>query len=135
MGSAIHIHLQGSQENVSHGASSSPCCLVQQVGALACNTFQCYPVNRPLPPSLLLEPMPKGSWPHGTTCYVVAAGSLQPVESPALLPAGYPATSSVEPQAPLPAGFPVDYTSCIVDPVHDIISLFTLFTEPMVGKT
>ena len=67
---------------------------------------------------------------------MVATGFLHAMESPALLPAGYPAAfSSVEPQAPLPAGFPVDYTSCIVDPVHDIISLFTLFTEPMVGKT
>ena len=57
---------------------------------------------------------------HSTTCYMVATGFLHAMESPALLPAGYPAAfSSVEPQAPLPPRYPVDHTSSITDPDCD----------------
>ena len=41
------------------------------------------------------------SWPHGTTCYMVATDFLLPVESQAFLPAGYPA----------------NYANCLADPV------------------
>ena len=63
------------------------------------------------------------SWPHGTTCYMVATDFLHPVEPQALLLAGYPATSSVEPQAPLPAGYPADSANCLADPVCDTTCL------------
>ena len=125
--SATHIHLQGGQENLPHVASSSPCCLAGQRGTRCLQAFSVLSGEPSTASQSSTGTHLGGSWPHGTTCYVVAAGFLHPVESPALLPAGYPATSSVEPQASLPAGYPVHYTSCIADPAHDT-SCLTVYT-------
>ena len=57
---------------------------------MACNALSCYPVTCPLPPSFPSEPTLRGSWPRGTTCYMLATGFLHPVEPQASLPAWYP---------------------------------------------
>ena len=67
------------------------------------NTFSILYVNHPLPPSLPIEPTPRGLQPHGTACYLVATGFLH----------------LVQPQAPLPTGYSANYASCFTDPVHD----------------
>ena len=77
--------------------------------------FQRYLVTCPLPPSLPLEPMPRGSKTHSTTYYLLATGFLHPVE----------------PQASLPAGYPADYACCVGDhPVHstNYLAVHTVYT-------
>ena len=63
----------------------------------ACNVFQCYLVNCPLPPSLPPESTLRGS-------YKVATGFLH----------------LLEPQTPLPAGYSANCTNCIILPTCDV---------------
>ena len=65
--------------------------------------FQFSLVNCPLLPSFPPEPTPRGSWPQGTICYLVATGFLHPVK----------------PQAPLSTGYPAKKGNYITDPVCD----------------
>ena len=93
--------------------------------------FQCYQLNHAQLSSLPLEPRPKGSQPHGTTCYLMATGFLHPVEPLAPLQAGwYPVYSfSVEPQGSCA------YLLCIltITPIVLLI-LVAQFAEPSVRK-
>ena len=93
--------------------------------------FQCYQLNHPQLSSLPLEPRPRGSQPHGTTCYLMATGFLHPVEPLAPLQAGwYPVYSfSVEPQGSCA------YLLCIltITPIVLLI-LVAQFAEPSVRK-
>lgn len=93
--------------------------------------FQCYQLNHAQLSSLLLEPRPRGSQPHGTTCYLMATGFLHPVEPLAPLQAGwYPVYSfSVEPQGSCA------YLLCIltITPIVLLI-LVAQFAEPSVRK-
>ena len=93
--------------------------------------FQCYQLNHAQLSSLLLEPRPRGSQPHGTACYLMATGFLHPVEPLAPLQAGwYPVYSfSVEPQGSCA------YLLCIltITPIVLLI-LVAQFAEPSVRK-
>ena len=77
--------------------------LFSKLELTACNAFLMW-WTISLLPSLPSEPMPRGSQPHGTICYMVASGFLQ----------------TVEPQSPLPVGYPANYVNCITDhPIRD----------------
>ena len=106
------VHRVGHYPYSLSGQSGKPTPWCQRQTVLPCSAngnsppvipFRCHPGMCPLPPSLPLEHMPRGSWPHGTTRYEVATGSLHPAE----------------PQAPLPAGYPNDSANSIAGPVCD----------------
>ena len=117
---------------------------------LAASPFQCSLLNLALLPSLPPESTPRGQWPHGTICYLGVTGFLHPVKPQALLPAGYPATSfPVEPQKFcwdvmwIFHGASICWVSCRVRQLYrwsylwyqlSCYSLFSLFTEPRIGK-
>ena len=91
----------------------------------ACTPFQSYLVNRPPPPSLVPEPMLRGSQSHSTKryhmLYTAATGFLYPVE----------------PQAPDALGILLT-TKCITDPAHsaNCLAVYKVHTahEARVGK-
>lgn len=109
-----NICLQGSQENPPHGASSSLCHLVHQMGTSRPVTpFRCClgPIHASCFPP---ERMQKELQPHGATCYSGGHWLLH-----------------LWSLAPLPAGYPAVYTSCtLILLMTSTFLVFTLFTEP-----
>ena len=124
---------------------STPLCQEQSVPLFSANRnslpalpFQCYQVNHPQLSSLPLEPRPRGSQPHGTTCYLVATGFLYPVEPLAPLQAGwYPVYSfpvDAEPsvskvRAKIPEGDSRSHRNC--RQVYSFLACMAAITHPL----
>ena len=101
----IHISLQGSQQNLPHGASHSMTVRAALSGKWELTTYNAFSrLTRDLSTTFQSSTgaHTKRTWLPATTCYVVATGFLH----------------SLEPQAPLFAGYPADYASCLA--IHTV---------------